>query len=191
MSVNHQKLTNFLFTVPELTILAEANDVQSILAYLNDKNRQRTNEKIWKSKDLLDKFDVQLGAGMLYGLEQAAKQDTPMGAILRSTAATLNSDGLNFSNSKVQFQIDELVKAGVWTKDVGNTLKSLGIYYESLADQEFGGDITEQDVIDAMVLYDRRKLQIRVTERYNAVVQVVEAGDVKDWDAARVAMGAE
>jgi hypothetical protein len=194
MSINIQRLTEILLTNPELTVLAETNDVRGIVSYLNNKDRKRTSNALWTSKGILDKFDLEVGAGIIYGFELASKQDGAFGAILRSAFTTLNTNGLDFSNDKVQGQIEVLINAGVWGENsrvFGELLKGLGIWYESLADQEFGVDVTEQDATDAMALYVRRKLEIKVSERYNEVIDGIISGNLKDWESARAVMGAE
>ncbi len=193
MSISIERLSNILFTRPELTVLAEANDVDGIVTYINEKNRKRTSNTLWTSKGILDKFDLEIGAGIIYGFELASKQEGAFGAILRSALTTLNTNGLDFSNDKVQAQIDVLINAGVWgenSRAFGELLKGLGIWYESMSDQDLGDDATKQDVIDALALYVRRKLEIRVTQRYNAVLAGVITGEITDWTAAREALGA-
>lgn len=192
--MNIEKLSSLLFTVPELIVLVEAKDVDGILSYVNTKNRKRTSNALWTSKGILDKFDLEVGAGIVYGFEQASKQEGPFGAVLRSAFATLNGNGLDFSNDKVQAQIDVLINAGVWgenSRAFGEALKGLGVWYESMADQELEGEATKEDVGNAMVLYNRKKLELQVTGRYNSVLSSVISGALTDWNSIREAFGAE
>jgi len=200
MPTTPQKLANLLFTNPALNELAEAGDAVGILAAINLRDRQRTNDELQTINAIVLALGEQ-AAGIAAGVLKTAAAQNPL---LDAIYVKFCSTGIDLSNARTQAMIDLLfastIPIGLDEQNqpimfdlmpLGQAIKAMGVWYQSLADQEFGEEATEEHVTDALVLFARRKLAMLVVARYNAVMAAVEAGDVADWDAARAALGAE
>lgn len=200
MATTPQKLANLLFTNPALNELAEAGDAPGILAAINLRDRERTNDELQTINAIVLALGEQ-AAGVAAGVLKTAAAQNPL---LDAIYVKFCSTGIDLSNTRTQAMIDLLfastIPIGLDEQNqpimfdlipLGQAIKAMGVWYQSLADQEFGEEATEQHVADALVLFARRKLALLVVARYNAVMAAVEAGDVADWEAARAALGAE
>jgi len=208
-----QKLANLLVTDPALNNLAETGDAAGILTAINLRDRKRTNSIEQTNRAVPLYFQAKMGeAGLLYAnivcavLEGVLQTTSFELALPRSMLKQFESgNGLDLSLPDVQSMITQLFASGsvqigvdgggqpimLAFSTVGEAFKQMGVWYESLADQEFGEVATEQHVTDALALYARRKLEVKVTQRYNETLARVLDGSVVSWDAARSLLGAE
>ena len=180
-----QKLANLLFNDPALKELAEADDAAGILAAINLKDRERTNEELQTINAIVLAYGEEAAGTAAAVLKTAATQNPLLDAIYLKFCST----GISLADPRAQAMLDILFTGELAA--LGASIKRLGVWYQSRAEQEFGEEATEQHVADALVLFARRKLALLVVARYNAVMAAVEAGDVADWEAARAALGAE
>lgn len=100
----------------------------------------------------------------------------------------LNTDGLDFSSSRVREMIDAFVHRNAFSQADGDELKAIGIWYVSPYENQGGqGQCTAQDWAQAR-LYGQ--LRGHASSRYNEAVQQIEAGNVQDLAALKSILGA-
>ena len=126
---------------------------------LNEKKiEKRREERIgWRTVALISE---PLAAAISLGLKGAiaslqAKggvENIVMAELLDSALASYkSSDGLNFSEPKLQAIIELLTAAGAWDKETGNAIKSLGVWHVSPAEDNGIGVVTEEHAAAALI----------------------------------------
>ena len=188
MPVNIQRLVDIILTDAALLALAQVNDRPAIVTAINLKDRERTDHTLRNPEFFYTTYGEVNTRTMLDGWQAVAETDS----IVDVFYTRLKNVGLDFAAAQVRAVVDQLISAAAWgagSTTIGNTLKSLGIYFQSIADQEFQEDVTLANVDAAFVLYDQRELANQVTTRYNEVREAIDVGTVTTWEEARTMLG--
>jgi hypothetical protein len=173
--MSYETLARHIEDTPELRTLAEANDVAGIVAAVNLKDRERTDNTLKTVAAIGDAFSLE-DAETIVTIFKTASADN---ALLDSFYIRLSSVGVDFSHPKVQGMIDQ-----IFTGDYAGyaaPLKAMGRWMESWADKHLSGVTVDQAFVEeALIVLARRDLERWVTGRYNAVLAAVQAGEVTD-----------
>lgn len=181
-------LSSLIESRSDLSELANANDTAGLVAAINQKNIQRTNHEFQTMKAIADLYGAEFTATAL-GALKAAGASNPL---LEATYFALCSTGIDFANPLVQGTIDQLVLGGVWTEEMGATLKEMGIWNVCLAEVHLGQDaVTEDEVIEALAVFSRRTVISQVADRYNQIVTALENGTISTFAEAQTMFAVE
>lgn len=160
-------LADLIQSTPTLATLADANDVAGIVAAVNEKTIEKSNpnsQSFWG-------YGKRYGKEMAYGLSALLDQLGQADIGVRDFAfAFKTANGLNLADPIFQEAFDEAI-AGVpdQQKLLLISLKQMGVWYVSLAEETLGPpDVTEDQVVAALVEYEKEKAQIAAESLYKS-----------------------
>ena len=197
MPVDPTQLAAVLRNTPEYKVLMDGGtgqDLADLLVLLNTKNRPKVDNTIRNVEYFLEQYGVTQTTTMLNGFETYGNTNV----LGQAMFTRLINAGLNFNEQRVQDHIERMRVAVAWgtagvSNNIANTLKALGRWNQSHAEDLFGIGTTlvAQDILDANAVYQVDILAIQVTERYNEVRLAIEQGMVTTWEEARTMLGGE
>lgn len=181
----NEQLANLIETTPALTAFAEADDDAGLLAALNAQDRQRENHELQTINAIVLALGAQ-AAAVTVGVLKAAAAANPL---LDAVYIKLCSTGVDLADPLTQAMIAQIF-TGEYA-DLGAAVAALGVWQESTAQQQFGREVTAEEVTEALAILARRNLQRRLAARYSAVSALILSGDVETWEAAVEALDDE
>lgn len=171
----------------ELSALAESDNGAALLSAMNAKTIQRTSADLQTARSILVRYGMAFGSRVLAGFKTAAASDP----LLDSMLIALSSTGLNFSDPLTQQAVDALVASGAFTSEDGDALKRLGVWSESIADQQLGRDATEQDITDSVSEWRKITLARYLAERANIAAAAIADGTATSPSEVNAAFAGE
>lgn len=165
-------LSHIIDASETLTEAANAGDTAGILEAVNSKSIQRTSSELQTVRSIIVRYGMVFSSRVIAGFKTAAASNPLLDAML----ITLSSTGLNFSDALTQQTIDDLADAGVFSEPDAELLRKLGVWQESIADQQLGREATEQDVLDAVSEWKKLVLSRYLASRSTVAAAAIANG---------------
>lgn len=156
--------------------------VSDIVNTLNAKTVIKRNNELLTFRALTVKFGVDFATNIL-GRFKMASDANPL---LAATYTAICTTGIDFGAPVTQGMIDQLISAGVFDQDMGNTIKSVGVWRISVVEDVYGEGVeaTESDVTHAIEEINRKDLLTRVRQKASQVAGQVQNGSITSWEDA-------
>lgn len=108
-----------------------------------------------------------------------------------SAHATMGAGGLDFSEEKLQDQIDALVEANAVPAQLAAQIKAVGVWHVSEWEDAGGqGQPSVEDFALARASISLQSIRSAVAARYNLAIAAIDSGQITTIDAARDFLGA-
>lgn len=164
---------------PALSALADANDAAGIVVILNDKTIEHLDHTLYGPAGLIKKLPPEAVEAAAMSFEAAATTS----ATMRLLVQTFATYGFDFADPVTRANLDLLVAGGM-PVEVSDALKSIGVWYTSIAD-DYGAPATLENVQAALVLRITAEAYAAVAARYNETIAAMDAGTVTTLEEAK------
>jgi hypothetical protein len=128
---------------------------------------------------------TQTTAQVIGAVAEAAKTNPYLSLQLQ----VLSISGWDFSDARVQSLVNQFVSQGVFSADVGNAIKAIGIRLISKMELNQLGEATEAAVAAVRLQEKKASLKRYAAEKYNVAVGEIDAGTVTTEEQVRQSLG--